>query len=144
MQNQKIIISIVSVICMAILLIVGGYYFLLVKDLKSTVSPAKNAALKQPTQQKIVPPITPPDSAKQQEIINTNYPQVITGTIQFLDVKNVFKTTLKTADGTVYTLWPAQPEAVYKSFGATNGGKVQLNGKPLKDGKLSWILMKPI
>ena len=78
------------------------------------------------------------------EIIKKNYPEVITGVIKFFDKNNYFKATLKTDAGIEYILWPAQPKSVYESFGAKDGGRVQVNGKPLEDGKLNWALMKPI
>ena len=88
-------------------------------------------------------PIALPDQAKQLEIIKQNFPQVITGTIKFLDTKDSLKTTLQTSAGTTYILWPPQPEGVYQSLGINSGNKVQVNGKPNGD-KLLWALMKPI
>ena len=88
-------------------------------------------------------PITPPSQAQQLQTIKQNFPEVINGTIKFLDTKDSLKTTLETAGGKIYILWPAQPEAVYQSLGVNNGNKVQVNGKANGD-KLLWALMKPI
>jgi len=88
---------------------------------------------------------TPPPTAEQQlTLMQKNYPLVVTGVIKFLDTKTAYKTTLKTDAGVEYLLWPAQPSAVYKTFGAKNGGRAQVNGKILGGGKLGWVLMKPL
>lgn len=142
MQSQKIILLIILILIVAAVLGIGIYYFFL--NLRSVIiGPVNNIGLQQKTQQKAQSPI-PPDPAKQLEEINRNYPEVITGVIKFFDAKNSFKATLKTDDGIEYILWPAQPKSVYESFGAKNGGKVQVNGKLLEGGKLGWALMKPI
>lgn len=85
-----------------------------------------------------------PDINQQEAQIKIDYPQVIDGVITFLDAGTVLKTTIKATDGKVYELYPAQPESVYMSFGAKNGGQVEIQGKVLDAGKLSWGAMKPI
>lgn len=85
-----------------------------------------------------------PDPAKELEKIKNDYPEEIQGTITFFDKGNVFKTTLTTDDGKVYTLMPAQPKSVYESFGAKNGGEIKLRAKLLEDNKINWALMEPI
>lgn len=140
MQRNKIILLAMLVIFIAVLLGLGAYYFSLVFP---GVKTAPSANIGQKSAQKMHAPVIP-SAAEQLELIKKNYPALITGTIKFFDTKNSFKTTLTTAAGVQYTLWPAQPESVYKSFGAKNNVKVQVNGKPIGDGKLEWALMKPI
>ena len=84
------------------------------------------------------------DPAKQLQDMQKDYPQIITGTIKFFDTKTSFKSTITTDSGTEYILQPAQPESVYESFGAKNGGKVQVNAKMAGNGNIDWVLMKPI
>jgi hypothetical protein len=141
-MQQKIILFIILILFVVIAFGAGIYYFLFISQGVKTGS-IGNVDLEQRIQRKVRPPI-PPDPAKQLEEINKNYPEVIMGVIKFFDTKNSFKATLKTDDGTEYILWPAQPKSVYESFGVKNGGKVQVNGKPLEGGKLRWALMKPI
>lgn len=142
MQQKKITLFIILILFVVIAFGAGIYYFLFISQGVKTGS-IGNVDLEQIIQRKVRPPI-PPDPAKQLEEIKKNYPEVIIGVIKFFDTKNSFKATLKTDDGIEYILWPAQPKSVYESFGAKNGGKVQVNGKPLEDGKLNWALMKPI
>lgn len=76
--------------------------------------------------------------------IKRDYPEVVRGVIVFLDTKNSLKTTVKADDGKEYVLWPAQPKSVYESFGAKDGGRVELQGRFPGGGKLEWGLIKPI
>jgi hypothetical protein len=142
MEKRIIILLIVLFLAIAASLGISVYYFL---SVPKSVKPAPVTATNVPVKSRQKPLLfTPPDLAKQLEEINKNYPEIITGVIKFLDTKNSFKTTLTTDSGMVYTLWPSQPEVVYQSFGAKNNGKVQVNGKPLGNGMLSWALMRPI
>jgi len=134
MNRRILILSVVSlVVILAIVLILIFIY-----------SPRNSI----PAGQKVPQPkietkasLTP---AQQLDQIKKNYPEIVQGTINFLDANGLLKTTIKTTDGKVYILWPPQPAAIYETFGAENGGKVQVNGKSLGNGKLSWTLMKPI
>ena len=134
---KKIFIVIIILVLLA-LVGAGVYYFVFVsRGVNLVKAPPKLITQQAPK------PITPPSQAQQLQTIKQNFPEVIIGTIKFLDTKDSLKTTLETAGGKIYILWPAQPEAVYESLGVNNGNKVQVNGKPDGD-ELRWALMKPI
>jgi flagellar basal body-associated protein FliL len=141
MQKKKIVLLIILILFVAVLLGVGIYYFFYILH-GAITGPGVHSAQKVAPKKLHSPNSSTP--ADQSKIINKNYPEIITGVIKFLDTKDFFKTTLTTDSGTEYVLWPAQPESVYESFGAKNSGRIQVNGKPLEGGKLSWALMKPI
>lgn len=143
---KKNLIFLIIIILVIIIAIAGGIYYIVfvLNGVKAPSGDARLQARLQARMQQIAQAPPPPDPAKQLETIQKNYPEIITGTIRFFDTKNSFKATLTTDAGIEYLLWQAQPKAIYESFGAKNGGKVQVNGKPLDGGKLSWALMKPI
>ena len=143
MGKNKIDALIIMLLIVIVFLAVGIYYFNSALKGNIIIPVAKNSAAPSIVLPKIQS-IVPSNSSKTLQDIQKNYPQIITGTIKFLDVKNSYKSTLTAADGTVYILWPAQPESVYKSHGAKNNGKIQVNGKILGNGELEWALMKPI
>jgi hypothetical protein len=130
-KENIILLIIILVIAVAIISAITIYYPF------QHIAP-KSAGLKKET-------IEPPTITFEQQMnqIKKDFPEVITGTIHFLDTKNSLKTTIKTDDGKEYTLWPSQPESVYESFGAKDGGKVEIQAKAPQDGKVQWELMKP-
>lgn len=83
-----------------------------------------------------------PDPEEQLEKIKQEKPEIITGIIKFLDTKSVFKTTITSADGKTYILYPAQPKSIYESYGVKNGQKVQINAKLLENGQIEWALLR--
>lgn len=87
---------------------------------------------------------TPPTKEQQLAQIKKNYPEIVTGIINFLDTKTSIKTTIKTDDGKEYILWPAQPKSIYMAFGVENGGRVEIQAKIPENGRLEWGLIKPI
>lgn len=132
-------IFIVIIILVVLVLAGAGVYFFVFssKGVNLEKAPPKLIIKQAPK------PIALPSPAQQLQNIKQNFPEIIVGTIKFLDTKDSLKTTLETAGGKIYILWPAQPEAVYESLGVNNGNKVQVNGKPDGD-ELRWALMKPI
>lgn len=137
-MNKKTSVLIVVLVILILVIILGIIFILPLFQYKSPLPVATGNSASQSV------PKTPLTPAQQLEQIQKNYPEIITGVINFLDTKNSYKTTITADDGKQYTLWPPQPESIYESFGAENGGKVQVNGKPLTGNMLSWALMKPI
>lgn len=146
MSKKSLIISVV-IIFIIIAGAIGAYYFVLYTQNITNVPVVSIKSTDKKSDTKPPPPPPAPSAptvAQQLEQIKKNYPEVITGIINFLDTKNSLKTTVKTNDGKVYILWPAQPESVYRSFGVKNGGRVEIQGKVLENGMLGWGTMKPI
>jgi hypothetical protein len=132
-MKKNNLILLVAIIIVIIIAIVCVYYFM---------PNSQNSAVAPNTSANIPPPPTPEEQLAQ---IKKDYPQVITGVINFLDTKTSLKTTLRTDDGTVYTLWPVQPESIYKSLGAKDGGRVEVQAKIVGNGQLLEVgSMKPI
>ncbi len=143
MENKKIVIIVIVIL---ILIAVGvGIYYLVNDNFnlpKTATNQVKNGA------KNATPP--PPQKVKQltpEEITaqnNKNYPETITGTINFSGKGSTVKATIKTSDGKEYTISPDQPEAIYGSFGVKNGDKVQIQGRFTQDNKIEWVSMKAI
>jgi len=93
------------------------------------------------SKEKEVPQVTQEQQTKQ---LRKDYPKTIIGVINFLDTKSDYKSTLKTDDGKVYTLYPPQPKIIYESFGAKDGQRVEVWGRFSKQGNLEWSKMNPI
>lgn len=138
MSKKETIISAI-IIFVIIGIIIGGYYFVPYLQKSTNISDVNTKTPEGKTEA-----ITPPTAEQQSAQIKKDYPEVIQGTISFFDTKNLLKTTIKTSDGKEYMLWPAQPKSVYESFGAKNGGRVEIQGRFSKDGNIEWGLMKPI
>lgn len=138
-QTKSLVIIIVAVI---ILVAAGGFgYFKWISKNVDVITPEQKAKI---TEQKKLEPVALPDPEKQLDAVKQKYPQVITGTIRFFDANGSYKTTIKAADGTEYTLQPAQPKSIYESYGVKNGGRVQVSAKVLAGNKIEWALMKPL
>jgi hypothetical protein len=132
MKKNNLIIIVVAII-LVIIAIVCVYYFM-PKEQNYTFVP--NTSVKAP------PAPTPEEQLAQ---IKKDYPQVITGIIKFLDTNTSIKSTVTTSEGAVYTLWPNQPKSIYQSFGAKDGGRVEIQAKIVNNGQfISWGIMKPI
>ena len=137
-MSQKNLITLIAIVILVIIIAALGIYYL-ASSPQSAYTPV---TLKQNAPGKIV--VVPPTPAQQADQVKKDYPEVITGTINFLDTGSSLKTTVKTDDGKVYILSPGQPESIYKSFGAKDGGRVQIQGKVLQNGELAWGSMKSI
>jgi len=137
MENKKIII-IISIAVVILVLCAAGislYYFMSKNNTTGLNGENNNGTPGVPK--------TPEEAEYTQEMQKEDYPEVITGTIKFLDSANTYKSTLTTSDGKVYTLSPDQPSSIYGSFGAKNGGKVKIQGR-YKDDKIEWTVMESI
>jgi len=148
-MSQKNLIILVAII-LAIVVVMGIYYFVSISQ-KSIGTPIVGLSVQPVAPGSVVTnkPIVPLTPQQQLAQTKKDYPLVITGVINFLDAKvyvniNSLKTTIKTDDGKVYILWPAQPESIYKYLGAQDGGRVELQAKTPQNGELEWGSMKPI
>ena len=74
--------------------------------------------------------------------IKTDYPETVSGVINFLGAGETFKATLTTDAGKVYTLWPVEPKSIYESFGAKDGVNIEVRAKSLDVTNLEWKSMK--
>jgi len=74
--------------------------------------------------------------------IKADYPETVSGVINFLGTGETFKATLTTDAGKVYILWPIEPKSVYESFGAKDGARVEVRVKSLEVENLEWKSMK--
>lgn len=141
MENKKIIIIVATVV---VLIIAGiGIYYLINPNFNFT----KNVASQDGNitgNSKNVPVVKTPTLEEANAQNKTNYPDTITGVINFLDNGGVIKTTVKTADGKEYTLSPNQPKIIYESFGAKNGSTVQVQGKIIDNNTLNFLTLKVI
>ena len=137
MQAKNLILA---VIILFVIIVIGfSIYYFTSQPQNPAVSVVGTKTIAKPA---AAPPLLSPE--QQQEQIKKDYPETITGVINFLDVKTFFKTTIKTDDGKIHELSPAQPKSVYESFGAKQGGKVQLQGRFLANGNIEWATMAPI
>jgi hypothetical protein len=76
--------------------------------------------------------------------VNDEYPETVSGIINFSGAGASFKATLKTDAGKIYILWPIEPKSVYESFGVKDGVKIEVRAKSLESENLEWKLMKAI
>jgi uncharacterized protein YdeI (BOF family) len=85
-----------------------------------------------------------PTVAEQVAQINKDYPETITGTINFLDKGINYKTTITADGGKEYIVSPPQSESIYKSMGLKDGQRVEVQGKINDQGNLILGTLKPI
>ncbi len=139
MKKISTIVLILAII--VVLAAVGFYAYVYFHSNKDINAPAKQIPVvkKNTVELKKLP--TPEE---QLEKIKNDYPEVVSGVINFLDKGDIFKTTIKIDTGKIYTLSPAQPASVYESLGAKNGHKVELRAKSLTGSSLEWSLMRLI
>lgn len=141
LKKITIFMSVMVVIIIVETIIIGysvlNKYNFFAKQPAVAASVDVNNAIKKPNEK----PLTPEQQAAK---IEKEYPQLIEGTINFLNKGKELKTTIKADNGKEYILWPPQPEAIYKSFGVKNGQKVQVHGKLNSQGNLEWAELKPI
>lgn len=131
-KSLKILLAIIILI---LLIVICGavYYF---------VSSGGFGIIKQNgASDKDVPQVT---KEQQEAQFRKDYPETITGVINFFDTEDSYKATLKTDDGKEYTLYPPQPKMIYESFSAKEGQRVEVWGKISKNGNLEWSIMNPI
>lgn len=136
-MSQKNLIMVGIILIVIIIFVAVISYFVLSSP--STGTPA--VGIKSTVGQKAV---VPPTLDQYQAQIKKDFPTVISGVINFLDATGALKTTVKTDDGKIYTLMPGQPKSVYESFGAKNGGRVEIQAKVLDNLQINWGAMKPI
>jgi hypothetical protein len=128
MANKIIILIIV----ISLILIVGGIgiFFLFSTGFSfSGFNPIENQANNQGS-----------DNSEQvsiDELLEKEYSEKIQGTINFFDQGNNYNPAITTDDGKQYIIWPSEVKSIYESFGAKDGGRVEIWGKFTDDGKLN-------
>ena len=137
MQNKSLILIVVIVLIVIVATTLGFFY--VKSGYKNPITIATKGIVDNTAKVKAVPTLQ-----QQSAQIKKDYPQTISGIINFLDTKNTHKTTIKTSDGKEYTLWPLQPTSIYESLGVKNGQKVEIQGKLNSQGNLEWATIKPI
>jgi hypothetical protein len=135
-MNKIVLLIIILVILIAAL--AGIYYFIFLnpQNMPESLAPQQNNAQSQLEKK--------PTVEEQAIQIKKDYPLVVRGIISFLDNKGSFKTTVKSDDGKIYTLWPAEPSSVYGTFKVKSGGRVEIQGRVNNQGNLEWGSMKSI
>jgi len=147
MNSQKIIIIIIIFAVLVLIASGIGVYYSIYGNFKFNfikfgVNPITNATNN--SNNESVVKIETPSVQEVENQNKINYPDTVIGTINFLDKGSVIKSTIKTSGGKEYTLSPNQPKAIYESFGAKDGKKVEIQGKITADNKLEWLTMKAI
>ena len=142
-MSKKVLIIIISAIILVVVIGAVVYYFSsnknnIVKQIGNTVSQNTNQSANN-----VAPVQKPPTPQEQTAQINKDYSQKIRGVINF-DTSKAMKTTIKSDDGKIYTLWPPQSSPIYESFGVKNGQRVEIQGKLNSQGNLEWVTLKSI
>lgn len=138
-MDKKLILIIALVV---LIVVAGGIYFLIYS--RSEQKNYDNVQNSMERARKEIAQIKVPSKEDQLAQIKKDYPETITGILNFFDTTTTFKATIKTDAGKIYTLWPAQPKDIYESFGVREGQRVEIWGKTNSQGNLEWGDIKPI
>lgn len=138
-MDKKLILIIVLVV---LIVIAGGAYYLIYSKPGQKNSDNVQNSIEQARRE--LAQIKVPSKEDQLAQIKKEYPETITGILNFFDTATTFKATIKTDTGKIYILWPAQPKDIYESFGVKEGQKVEVWGKTNSQGNFEWGNIKPI
>lgn len=134
MSIKNIVLIVIAIVVLSII-VVGGVFYL--DSSKKTLGPSIPSLPPLPpihTESQIELIKNDPEVKAQQNIYNSQFPDVLQGTI---NIVSDIKTTLTTQDKKVYLISPTRAVSFYGDSGIKNNDFVEIRGKLLPDGQLT-------
>lgn len=132
-KMSKVSVIILAIISAILIVFLAGIYYFIIS------SQNKNYQPQETTNNEESEVLT---QEQQMAQIRKDYPETITGVINFLDAKDFYKTIIKTSAGKEYALYPVQQKSVYESIGIKNGQRVEIWARFKDQENLEWGIIK--